>query len=77
MENNLINITDLEIESFNLALKIKFGIDFTLYNNSRLRRCFNRFFVKLEIESLYELWAMILKNNKLVNQLLQMALIIS
>ncbi len=77
MENNLFNITDLEIESFNLALKIKFGIDFTLYNYSRLRRCFNRFFVKLEIESLYELWAMILKNNKLVNQLLQMALIIS
>ncbi len=57
-------INEEELLAFILALKTKFGLDFTHYENSKLKRALLRIFDNLGIDSIYELWIKILEESK-------------
>ncbi len=57
-------INEEELLAFILALKTKFGLDFTHYENNKLKRALLRIFDNLAIDSIYELWIKILEESK-------------
>ena len=57
-------ITDQELEALTSAIKNRYGIDFTNYERKSLKRGFTRLMRKNNIDSLLDLWRIILKDQQ-------------
>ncbi len=54
-------ITDEELKALTNAIKIRFGIDFTRYESKSLKRGFARLMGKHNLDSLIDLWSLLLE----------------
>lgn len=59
-----IEITDEELTSLTVAIKTRYGIDFTSYEKKSLKRGFARLIARNELGSLLGLWSKILKDKE-------------
>lgn len=59
-----VEITDEELDSLTVAIKTRFGIDFTAYEKKSLKRGFARLIARNDLGSLVGLWSKILKDKE-------------
>jgi chemotaxis protein methyltransferase CheR len=63
-----LTISDYELQSFTLAVKTRFGMDFTNYEPKSLKRGLVRLIAKYQLESMVGLWSAILYDKELIVQ---------
>jgi chemotaxis protein methyltransferase CheR len=61
-------ITDEEMTALMVAIKNRYGLDFTNYEKQSLRRGVNRLMMKHDMESSLDLWGRILKDQAFFNE---------
>jgi len=61
-----LQISDEELKSFTLAVKTRFGLDFTTYEKKSLKRGLVRLIAKNDLKTMMGLWAQVLREKKLV-----------
>lgn len=59
-------ITDEELNAFTIAVKTRFGLDFTSYEQKSLKRGLVRLISKKELESMLGLWGKMLRDKTLI-----------
>lgn len=57
-------ISDEELKALMVAIKNRYGLDFTNYEKSSLKRGISRLMMKHKMDSLLELWSMVLKDEE-------------
>jgi len=65
-EHKRLEITDEELKAFTTAVKTRFGLDFTRYEQKSLKRGLVRLISKKESQSMLGLWAQMLKDKTLI-----------
>lgn len=63
-----LTISDYELQSFTLAVKTRYGMDFTNYEPKSLKRGLVRLIAKYQLESMVGLWSAMLYNKELIVQ---------
>lgn len=63
-----VKITDEEMSALMVAIKNRYGLDFTNYEKTSLKRGINRLIMKNNMESSLDLWSRILKDYDFFNQ---------
>ncbi|MGH1335943.1 MAG: CheR family methyltransferase [Aureispira sp.] len=63
-----LTISDYELQSFTLAVKTRYGLDFTNYEPKSLKRGLVRLIAKYQLESMIGLWSAMLYNKELIIQ---------
>ncbi|CAA6804766.1 MAG: Chemotaxis protein methyltransferase CheR (EC [uncultured Aureispira sp.] len=61
-----LQITDEELNAFTTAVKTRFGLDFTRYEQKSLKRGLVRLISKKDLESMLGLWAQMLRDKSLI-----------
>lgn len=61
-----LQITDEELKSFTIAVKTRFGLDFTSYEQKSLKRGLVRLISKKGLESMLGLWGQMLRDKTLI-----------
>lgn len=61
-----LEITDEELEAFTLAVKTRFGLDFTSYEKKSLKRGLVRLIAKKNLKSMIGLWGQMLRDKSLI-----------
>lgn len=61
-----LSISDSELQSFTLAVKTRFGMDFTNYESKSLKRGLVRLIAKYQLESMMGLWSAMLYNKDFI-----------
>lgn len=63
-----LTISDYELQSFTLAVKTRYGMDFTNYEPKSLKRGLVRLIAKYQLKSMVGLWSAMLYNKELIVQ---------
>jgi chemotaxis protein methyltransferase CheR len=66
----LKTITTEELQAINRAILLRYGMDFSNYEPQSLKRRMGRALQKFEIESVFDLWKIILKDNEFIFKLI-------
>lgn len=64
------NITDEELQAINRAILLRYGIDFSNYEPQSLKRRMGRALQKFDIENIFVLWKIMLKDNDFIFKLI-------
>ncbi|BDS09784.1 CheR family methyltransferase [Aureispira anguillae] len=65
-QSQRLQITDEELEAFTLAVKTRFGLDFTSYEKKSLKRGLVRLISKQDLKSMIGLWSKMLRDKTLI-----------
>ena len=64
------NITDEELQSISRAIFLRYGIDFSNYEPQSFKRRMSRALQKFEVDNIFDLWKIMLKDNTFVFKLI-------